>query len=99
MKIYGVSLNVVLKFRYAFLIASVLGLGGLYVAYKKLNWEFIPQINEGVVMYMPVTINGVSIDTALEYLKKAIALSSDWILSNKFLVKWGALTPAPMLPA
>ncbi|WP_154806579.1 efflux RND transporter permease subunit, partial [Helicobacter pylori] len=49
----------------------VLGLGGLYVAYKKLNWEFIPQINEGVVMYMPVTINGVSIDTALEYLKKS----------------------------
>ncbi|GAA8825831.1 CusA/CzcA family heavy metal efflux RND transporter [Helicobacter pylori] len=71
MKIYGVSLKVVLKFRYAFLIASVLGLGGLYVAYKKLNWEFIPQINEGVIMYMPVTLNGVGIDTALEYLKKS----------------------------
>lgn len=41
MKIYGVSLDFVFKFRYVFLIVSVVGLGGLVVVYKKFNWEFI----------------------------------------------------------
>ncbi|WP_104684887.1 efflux RND transporter permease subunit [Helicobacter bizzozeronii] len=69
-KIYGVCLRFVLRLRYVFLVISVLGLGGLYVVYKKLNWEFIPSINEGVVMYMPVTTNAVGIDTAKKYLEE-----------------------------
>ncbi|CRF41549.1 efflux RND transporter permease subunit [Helicobacter ailurogastricus] len=69
-KIYGVCLRFVLRFRWVFLALSVVGLGGLYFVYKKLNWEFIPAINEGVVMYMPVTTNAVGIDTAKKYLEE-----------------------------
>ncbi|WP_163535366.1 efflux RND transporter permease subunit [Helicobacter suis] len=69
-KIYGVCLTFVLRFKYVFLALSVLGLGGLYFVYKRLNWEFIPSINEGVVMYMPVTTNAVGIDTAKKYLEE-----------------------------
>ncbi|WP_121756798.1 efflux RND transporter permease subunit [Helicobacter felis] len=72
--IYGACLSFVLRFRFLFLALSVLGLGGLYFAYKKLNWEFIPAINEGVVMYMPVTTNAVGIDTAKTYLEKTNAI-------------------------
>ncbi|WP_285602676.1 CusA/CzcA family heavy metal efflux RND transporter [Helicobacter sp. NHP22-001] len=69
-KVYGVCLTFVLRFRWVFLALSVVGLGGLYFVYKKLNWEFIPAINEGVVMYMPVTTNAVGIDTAKKYLEE-----------------------------
>ncbi|PAF48305.1 cation transporter [Helicobacter sp. 12S02232-10] len=70
-KIYGICLSFVLRFRFIFLGLCLIGLGGIYFSYKKLHWEFIPQINEGVIMYMPVTSNSVGIDVAIEYLKKA----------------------------
>ncbi|CRF48176.1 Cobalt-zinc-cadmium resistance protein CzcA; Cation efflux system protein CusA [Helicobacter heilmannii] len=70
-KVYGVCLTFVLRFRWMFLTLSIVGLGGLYFVYKMLNWEFIPAINEGVVMYMPVTTNAVGIDTAKKYLEEA----------------------------
>ena len=55
-----------LKLRYIVLIASIGALVYAYPVYKKLKWEFMPPLNEGVLMYMPVTPYGLSIDLAKE---------------------------------
>ncbi|SMC09711.1 efflux RND transporter permease subunit [Nitratiruptor tergarcus] len=53
-----------LKLRYILIPLSVALLLFSYPLYKKLKWEFMPPLNEGVLMYMPVTPYGISIDQA-----------------------------------
>lgn len=53
-----------LKLRYILIPLSVVLLLFSYPLYKKLKWEFMPPLNEGVLMYMPVTPYGISIDQA-----------------------------------
>ncbi|MDD7568237.1 MAG: CusA/CzcA family heavy metal efflux RND transporter [Helicobacter sp.] len=69
-RIYRFALVYTLKFKWIFLASC----GALFVfslgMYKKLNWEFMPQINEGIMMYMPVTNISPSIDMAATYLKE-----------------------------
>ncbi len=51
-----------LKLKYlVILVATGLLLFALPV-YQKLNWEFMPMLNEQTVMYMPVTPYGISVD-------------------------------------
>ncbi|BAF70013.1 efflux RND transporter permease subunit [Nitratiruptor sp. SB155-2] len=53
-----------LKLRYIFIPLAIALLLFSYQLYKKLKWEFMPPLNEGVLMYMPVTPYGISIDQA-----------------------------------
>ncbi|WP_300450746.1 CusA/CzcA family heavy metal efflux RND transporter [uncultured Helicobacter sp.] len=69
-RIYEKALTFALKIKWIFLALCLLFLSLLYVIYKHLNWEFMPQINEGVVMYMPVSNVSMNIQTGLAYLKK-----------------------------
>ena len=45
--------------------------------YQKLNWEFMPMLDEQTVMYMPVTPYGISIDQS-----KALTQKTDRIIKS-----------------
>lgn len=68
--IYHPILNISLKFKYLVLIIAIAALAYMYPLYKHLHWQFLPPINERVVMYMPVTPYGISIDQAKEITQK-----------------------------
>ncbi|BAF71646.1 efflux RND transporter permease subunit [Sulfurovum sp. NBC37-1] len=66
-----------LKFKYL-VIAIAAGLLLLAVPlYQKLNWEFMPMLDEQTVMYMPVTPYGISIDQS-----KALTQKTDKIIKS-----------------
>jgi len=66
-----------LKLKYL-VLALVIGLLAFMVPlYQKLNWEFMPMLNEQTFMYMPVTPYGISIDQS-----KAITQKTDRILKG-----------------
>ncbi|STQ85605.1 efflux RND transporter permease subunit [Helicobacter muridarum] len=67
---YSKFLLISLRLKWLFLGVCILMLGLGYFVYKNMNWEFMPQINEGVIMYMPVSNVAPSIDTSLAYLQK-----------------------------
>ena len=98
--IYGPTLNWVLNNRRIFLLlpTALVSFGGL--AYSKLGREFMPSLNEGDLLYMPVTTPDVSMTKARELLSY-----TDKVLKNHPLVasavgKLGraesAIDPAPV---
>ncbi len=68
--IYSKLLLVSLRIKWIFLASCFVLLIFGYLIYRSMNWEFMPQINEGVIMYMPVSNVSSSIDTSLVYLQK-----------------------------
>lgn len=68
--LYSPLLKASLKMRYIILVFFVLVIALSYPIYKKLNWEFMPMINEETFMYMPVTPYGLGIDLSKEITQK-----------------------------
>ncbi|MHC3993567.1 efflux RND transporter permease subunit [Thiomicrolovo sp. ZZH C-3] len=66
-----------LKLRYVVLTASLALLVAIAPLYEKLEWEFMPMLNEQTFMYMPVTPFGISIDQS-----KALTQKTDKILKS-----------------
>jgi Cu(I)/Ag(I) efflux system membrane protein CusA/SilA len=64
MKIYHPVCEFVLKFRWATLIAAVLLVIVTYPIYEKLGKEFMPPLFEGDLLYMPMTLPGISVTEA-----------------------------------
>jgi Cu(I)/Ag(I) efflux system membrane protein CusA/SilA len=62
--------------------AAILFIGALILA-TRIGSEFMPPLNEGDVMYMPVTDPGISIDEALKVMQK-----QDAILKSFPEVEW-----------
>ncbi len=69
-KLYSPLLKVSLRFRYLVVGIFVATLIVAYPVYKKLNWEFMPMMNEQTFMYMPVTPYGIGVDLAKELTQK-----------------------------
>lgn len=67
--LYGPVLNFVLKLRYPFLTLCLLGIVYMTYLYQNQKWEFMPPLDEGTMMYMPVTNYGVNVQNAGEFLK------------------------------
>ncbi len=75
--LYHPVLTYGLKLKYI-VIAIAAGLLLLAVPlYQKLNWEFMPMLDEQTVMYMPVTPYGISIDQS-----KALTQKTDKIIKS-----------------
>ena len=75
--LYNPILHYGLKFKYI-VIAIAAGLLLLAVPlYQKLNWEFMPMLDEQTVMYMPVTPYGISVDQS-----KVLTQKTDKILKS-----------------
>lgn len=66
-----------LKLRYLLLAATLGLLLAAVPLYEKLDWEFMPTLNEQTFMYMPVTPFGISIDQS-----KALTQNTDKILKR-----------------
>jgi copper/silver efflux system protein len=97
--IYHPILRVSLKFKYIVLIIAIGALAYMYPLYKALHWEFLPPINERVVMYMPVTPYGISIDQAKEITQKTDEIIKSFPEVNTVFGKAGrAGTPTDPAP-
>lgn len=66
-----------LKLKYLIIFLAIGTLAFTLPLYQKLNWEFIPMLNEQTVMYMPVTPYGISVDQS-----KALTQKTDQIIKS-----------------
>ena len=69
-KLYSPLLKLSLKLRYLIVLVFIAVLSFSYPVYKKINWEFMPMMNEQTFMYMPVTPYGLGVDLARELTQK-----------------------------
>lgn len=63
-KLYTPLFYLSIRFRYLFLILAILSLPISYLLYKNLGREFMPDLREGSILYMPTTAPGISIQEA-----------------------------------
>ena len=66
-----------LKLKYIVIALAIAILFYMIPLYQKLNWEFMPMLNEQSVMYMPVTPYGISVDQS-----KALTQKTDTIIKS-----------------
>jgi len=66
-----------LKLKYLVIALATALLLYMVPLYQKLNWEFMPMLNEESFMYMPVTPYGISIDQS-----KALTQKTDKIIKS-----------------
>lgn len=100
LRFYQPCLSWVLEHRRTFLLAPglVLLLGGL--AFTQLGKEFMPSLNEGDILYMPVTTPDVSMTKARELLSYTDRVLNEHPLVESAIGKLGraesAIDPAPV---
>ncbi len=66
---YDPFVRFVLRHRAATLIAAAALMLGTVPIFLRLGSEFMPPLNEGTVLYMPITLPGASIETARQILQ------------------------------
>jgi len=89
-----------LKLKYLVIIAAVALLGFAEPLYEKLNWEFMPMLDEQTMMYMPVTPYGISVDQSKVLTQKTDAIIKSFPEVDTVFGKGGradtATDPAPL---
>ncbi|AXH11081.1 efflux RND transporter permease subunit [Halarcobacter bivalviorum] len=99
-KLYSPILKLSLKVRYVVVAFFLVVLALSYPVYKKLNWEFMPMMNEHTFMYMPVTPYGIGIDLAKELTQKTNMILKSFPEVDTVFGKAGradtATDPAPL---
>jgi Cu(I)/Ag(I) efflux system membrane protein CusA/SilA len=69
MRIYHPIVRVVLKLRWLVVAAAVVVVLITIPVYQRLGSEFMPPLNEGSILYMPITLPGIGITEAGKYLQ------------------------------
>ncbi|KTD21229.1 chemiosmotic efflux system B protein A [Legionella londiniensis] len=69
-KIYAPILRLSLKYRTFVVVIAVLAALATVPLYKLIGSEFMPPLYEGTILYMPVTLPGISVTQATELLQK-----------------------------
>ncbi len=67
--LYRPAMAVVLRAKLAIIIIAVLVLAATIIPFNRLGSEFMPTLNEGTLMYMPVSVPGMSVTKAAELLQ------------------------------
>jgi len=67
--LYKPVINVVLRFPTFTVVCSALVVGSMFIPLSQLGSEFMPDLDEGDIMYMPTTLTGVSVGKAAELLQ------------------------------
>ena len=75
--LYHPLLTYGLKLKYLVILGAIALLAFTVPLYEKLNWEFMPMLDEQTMMYMPVTPYGISVDQS-----KALAQKTDAIIKS-----------------
>ncbi|MFN3814284.1 MAG: efflux RND transporter permease subunit [Aquificaceae bacterium] len=60
-KLYSPVFYLSIRLKYIVLVLAILAMPVSYVLYKNLGREFMPNLKEGVLLYMPTTVPGISI--------------------------------------
>ena len=64
MRIYEPVVNFVLRHQYSVIFGAILIVALTIPVYQKLGSEFMPPLDEGVLLYMPTTMPGISVTEA-----------------------------------
>ena len=67
--LYRPVIALVLRYRTATIVIALLALGASVWPATRLGTEFMPNLNEGTLLYMPVTLPGLSVTKAAELLQ------------------------------
>lgn len=67
--LYRPVIRLVLRAKILTILLAVVALGASVVPLKRLGTEFMPNLNEGTLLYMPTTLPGLSITKAAELLQ------------------------------
>ena len=100
MRLYHPVVRTVLKLRWVVIIAAIAIVIATVPIYKRLGSEFMPPLNEGSILYMPITLPGISITSAGKYLQIQDKLLRQFPEVKSVFGKIGksdtATDPAPM---
>ena len=69
MWLYHPVVRFVLSWKWLVIAASLLLVAATVPVYRKLGSEFMPPLNEGSILYMPITLPGISVTEATKYLQ------------------------------
>ncbi len=98
--IYRPAIDLVLSFKKATIIIAVVILAISIYPFSKLGSEFMPPLNEGTLMYMPVTLPGISVTKAAELMQTQDRIIKSFPEVESVFGKAGramtATDPAPM---
>jgi copper/silver efflux system protein len=97
---YRPVVRFVLRFRYLVILVAVAIALTIIPVYQRLGSEFMPPLNEGTILYMPVTLPGISITEAGRYLQLQDKLIAQFPEVQSVFGKIGraetATDPAPL---
>ena len=98
--IYKPILEFALKYRWPVLGATVAVLVLTWIPFKSIGSEFMPPLNEGSILYMPMTLPGISVRTAHEAMRKQDSILASFPEVESVFGKAGrantATDPAPL---
>jgi Cu(I)/Ag(I) efflux system membrane protein CusA/SilA len=69
-RLYAPVIAFVLRHRGGVILAAVLALIVTWVPWSRIGSEFMPQLDEGTILFMPTTLPGVSVARAREILRQ-----------------------------
>ena len=69
MAVYHPALLFVLRHRYITILVALIVMGLTIPVFLGLGEEFMPPLNEGTILYMPITLPGISVTEATKYLQ------------------------------
>ena len=97
---YRPIIRAVLRAKKLTIILAVLALGATLWPARQLGTEFMPDLNEGTLMYMPTTLPGLSVTKAAELLQRQDQIIKSFPEVDSVFGKAGraatATDPAPM---
>ncbi|UCC41611.1 MAG: efflux RND transporter permease subunit [Candidatus Aminicenantes bacterium] len=70
MRLYEPVLRFSLKHKMVVLLIALLILGSSYIPLKRIKSEFMPPLNEGDLLFMPVLLPGASLTQVMDIMKK-----------------------------
>lgn len=100
MKLYHPICELVLRFKWLTVAAAILAVVLTIPVFEKLGSEFMPPLNEGVLLYMPTTLPGISIADATQLLQTQDKMLKSFPEVERVFGKAGraetATDPAPL---
>jgi Cu(I)/Ag(I) efflux system membrane protein CusA/SilA len=99
MRLYAPLLRFSLKNKFAILLIAVLIIASTYVPLKTIKSEFMPPLDEGDLLFMPVLLPGASLTQVMEVMKKQDLILKSFPEVNLVVGKLGrAETPTDPAP-
>src|SRR5262249_43516996 len=69
MRVYNPAVRFALNYKWLVIALALLLIMATVPIFKKLGSEFMPPLNEGSILYMPITLPGISVTEADKYLQ------------------------------